>query len=623
MARAKAKTRETPAPQLSDEARDVHEALASRDRTSIKEFVESFPVLQKRVDKKTGSAMVSFTERDAQETIRAAIEQCWEEGFGAKIVCLKDRQQGISEIICRIFLERLLRGGGGFARVIAQKDQATEGLLERMLFIQEKVPDATMTALGATLDWKRKDEGFGFTFADGNRSAIKIQTARDDAFGRSAAVRWLWFSEYPWWKTGHDKLDGLTEAWEDAPGNICIFEFTGKTFDHGYDVVVRAKEGRSGFLFIFFSWLTHPDKRRRFRSEKQRAEFEESVGKIETYGIAEEVILQEEHSATLEQLHWRRVTIDGPGFNGDIEKFKREHPTVWSDAFLAEDTQLYKVELLKRWLPLGEKLQRTSPRGDFDMRDDLVEFHKDRRGRWLILEEPTEGIVYAFGADPAAGKRVQADGRPKGDLSVIQIREVLTRKVVAMCSGYIEPDEFGREVVRGSAYYGEARGYVEANNHGISVIDEIERLERSHILLARRRPEVTDAGKRWHRAPGFLSTKNSKVYAVDLSRRWVRNLQPPREGERGVLPASTIMQMMRYSRLGSRGQSMGATVGHDDEVSADYLCHAAIEMILPMVDTMSTVPTRLTVEERYILQGDIEELAKGGGFPDRDLGAGY
>lgn len=588
--------------------------------TPVKQFIELFEVQTKRVQE-SGTVMVDFAEREAQIRLREAIEAEWAKGHGAKIVVLKDRQQGISEWICRFFLERMLRGGGGHARQISHKDQATEDLLQRARLVKDQIPPAALELIGARVESEKADRGFSFRFGTHLISSLEILTARDDALGRGGAVRWIHLSEYPWWKAGKDKLDGLLESWDDVPGNCVIFESTGRTFDEFYDICTNAKEGRSGYVFLFFSWLTHPQKKRPFQTKRRKTKFCKSLGRIKRYGPDEELTLRDQHGASPEQLNWRRNKIDSPSFNGDLAKFRREHPTVWTDAFLSTSMSLYDPSTVRAWMPLGEQMEAECLIGDLMIGDDQeVEFHEQERAWWRIFHPPTVGTVYAWGADPAEGKTLHADGKTEGDFSVIQIREVLSKRIVAICSGHIAPEEFATEIIKGALFYGRALGYVEANNHGHTVISSIEMMEYGELLLTRMRLTPTDTGKRWTRAPGFLSKRDTKPRAVDRSRKWVRELGLPKPGSEPAIPASLLLQMQRYVRLDEHGQRMGASSGHDDEVSADYLCHEAVAMVEPMVDKVSSVEEPMTDFERYVMR---EDKSLVGAYMDKDLGLGF
>lgn len=605
---------------LTPRQRQLWRGLFDIEITSRRQFIEAFEVQTKRVQA-GGTVMVDFIERDAQVRLREAIEYEWSQGRGAKIVVLKDRQQGISEWICRFFVERMLRGGGGHARQISHKDQATEDLLQRARLVKDQIPDGALELIDAVVESEKADRGFSFRFGTHLISSLEILTARDEALGRGGAVRWIHLSEYPWWKAGKDKLDGLLESWDDVPGNCVIFESTGKTFDEFYDICVKAKEGLSGYVFLFFSWLTHPQKTLLFRTKSRRAKFAKEIGRIKRYGPMEEITLRDQHGATLEQLHWRRRKIDSPSFNGDLGKFRREHPTVWTDAFLSTSISLYDPSILRAWMPLGERMDVECEIGDLHIDDQQgVEFAPAERAWWRIYRRPQVGVVYTWGADPAGGKEVHADGRTEADLCVIQIREVLTKRLAAICSGYIEPEEFAVEVVKGALLYGRAIGYVEANNHGHTVISTMQMMEYGELLLTRMRLTPTDAGKVWTRAPGFLSKADTKTRAVDRSRKWVRDLGLPGEGSEPVLPASTLLQMQRYVRLDKRGNRMGASSGHDDEVSADYLCHEAIAMVEPTIDKQTGVEEPMSDYERYVMRDDPRLVGASG---DRDLGTGF
>lgn len=595
--------------------------LLDVSQTSVRVFLESYQVQTKRVDALSGSVLVDFRERAAQTLLREEIERQWALGRGAKILILKDRQQGLSTVVQLLMWERLMRGGGGKGKVVSHKDEATEELFETLDSFKNQTPDAAYKAVGAKLV-KASARAVKIKFGTHLTSSAQVMTAGDAAMGRGGAVRWLHISEYPWWSRGKRALGGLLSSWEDAPGNFVIIESTANGLEEFYRMWGKAERGLSDYVPMFFSWLTHPHKALPFRTKRRRELFEESVGTRAEYGVEEELILRDQHGATLEQLHWRRREIDSPGVDGDLGFFKQEHPATPGEAFQSSSRSLFPLELLNAWREKARQMDADARVGSI-VKDGKspVEFMEERRGGWRIYREPEIGKCYAYGSDVAEGKEVLAGGGgQEGDLSTVVIREIQTKRIAAVFRAHVDPETLALEVAKGSELYGMARGYVERNNHGHTTLHVLETMEYSEIVLTQIRLLPGAGGRRWTYEPGFKTKQNTKGPIIDRARKWVRDLGVPKEDSEPAIPLCLLEEQERFVRMGPGASQMGAEVGHDDLVMADALC---LEACWYLRDEVAELPVvERVLESPYMRWLEATTYSVPTGL-DSDLGAGF
>jgi len=619
---------------IDTQALEGARVLFDPERTSIKAFIESYKVQTKRPYTEDGKRTFfpKFRERRGQSALREEIERQWKLGFGARVVVDKDRTEGMTTAMQFLLYERLCRGGGGMGKCVSRKDEATEENFQILKSLLTQTPEGVFPhVLQANLVRSNVKE-VRLAHFDGRSSVVKCITSGDAGMGRGGAVRWWFIDEFAWWERGKEALGGALESWDDVPGNFIVIVSTGRGKERFYRYFMQARRGASKYVAMFHGWLEHPEKFSKFKDATELAEFLPTIGTLEQYGCDLEIALRDVHRATPEQIKWRREAIDDPKIDGDLTVFNREHPTTWEDSFLTLEAAVFPSAILAAREAAALAMDAAAHRGELFMdrewsetdgvgMDAEVSFKPGVRGQWWIYEHPQEGMIYGFGSDPAEGRVLLADGKTEGDYSTIEIRELLTQRIVAIFRAHVPEHELARQVILGSAYFGKARGYVERNNHGNAVIAYIELMGWAEILLTRERLTATESGKKMTRELGFLSKKDTKPNAVSKSRKWVLDLGMPKPTEPPAIPHILLREMQKYERDPDTGRILGAVEGHDDVVSADYLCHEALTIIRREVHMSTPVPPKQDPLVKYLLRGNPGETP--GSNDDRDLGGGF
>lgn len=615
----------------------IYRDLFDPDVTSVKAFVNSFKIQVKeryRLPNGRMTSLIDFRLNYAQEQLYDTVLQDWADGHGSSIVYDKGRQDGITTGVQFLMFERAHRGGPGYGIAISRKNEQN-AVAFRLLrdFVRQIPKDMYQLALGGRVIATNTTQ-FEIEWNAGGRTLIRCVTSRDASIGHGDANSWIAADEYAHWPFNKDALNEAWASWLNVPGAFRFVFSTAKGREQFQRRFEEARKGVGGWHAIFGSWLRNPRKTLPFACAEDRTAFIHSIGLEADFGQDDEMNLVAVHKATPEQLHWRRQTI-ASDHNGDIITFKRLHPTTAEESFLTADSQFFPLVALEAQAPAGQEMDRLARRGTLSLENEVslsrggvsdkaeANFHEERTGHWgpwRIFCPPVPGVAYAFGADPAEGRAVQADGKHEADFATIEIREILTKRIVAQFRAHMDPARFAYEVVKASIWYGRAKGYVEENNHGGLVIDRIaETHEMAEILLTRKRMQQTDSGKTWTLAMGFKASRQTKHKSALISKEWVQSLPRPKPGEPGNIPYSLIEEMQRCEQ-DEDGWFLGAGTGHDDLVSAMRLCLSAIDVMEQFTNLWSPVQPRLPDHEKAIMRmSELEMAANPSGATDPDL----
>jgi len=600
----------------SPEAIEAWRRLLDPKQTTRREFLESFDIGTKKLDATSGTNLVPYRLREAQLRLDDLIDDMWDAGEAAKILVLKDRQQGISAYVESLMFERFMRGGGGFGKSVSHKDDATLDLLRTLVTFRMQVPPFVWSDVMG-VEWV-SERPHALEIRRGPLvTRLETMTARDGAMGRGGTPRWMHISEYPWWTSGRSGLGAALTALDDSPGNFAIIESTGKEFDEFYEMCVSSRSGKSTYKLVFFDWLSNPTKTFSFPSESAKLDFAKTVGQLEDYGKHDEALLVAK-GATFEQIHWRRREIDSPNTPGrDLRHFSREHPLLFEHAFYADTDAIFTpMEYLDDRRDRLSDQERAAEHGLFEVDPTTgkdLKWVPSKLGAWTIYSPPEKGVAYCYGADACAGVKVLSQGRKSSDFAVMEIRRVDTMEIVAVYRENTPPEAFAIEIMAGSKWYGWARGYPERNNDGKVILRDLPGLMDAwdcptDIVLQQKKQVPSRNGDEWELAPGFYTDTKTKPLVINHLRRMTRELGPVRSGEPRMLYLGLMDEMRRYVKhvpVDKNGAPKGRVVfaaasGHDDRVMAAALCLEARHWLYerPNEQTKAADPETDTPQKR-------------------------
>ena len=340
--------------------------------------------------------VVNLLLNEPQRRLYAVIKAEWEAGRPVRIIILKARQMGFSTVTAAIIFWMAATAHAVRCMVVAHKDEATDNLFQMYKRFYENLPEPIRPTLQASnakelvFDKNTRQQG-----AKGLGSRIRCATAGGQGVGRSYTLKALHLSEVAFWPGKKAQtLTGLLQAVPDLPGTLVVMESTANGFEEFKsrwdDAVDAQREGREGYIPVFFAW--HEMKEYRRKAPKGFAL------------TAEESELQRVYNLDLQQLAWRRWAIENL-CGGDVDLFKQEYPASPEEAFISTGRCAFdKAALVLRL----EQVRKTA------WEEGMFRIQKDEAGRiqsflWVqekggpvrIRKEPERGVPYVLGGDTA------------------------------------------------------------------------------------------------------------------------------------------------------------------------------------------------------------------------------
>lgn len=359
-----------------------------------------------KIRAKDGS-IIPFRMNQPQQRLYDTIKQQWQAGKPVRIIILKARQMGFSTLTEAIIFWLTATARNVDAMIVAHKEEATRNLFLMSKRFYDHLPDRvkpmqrSSNAQELVFDKPTRYKGSG----TGLGSRIRCATAGGEGIGRSYTLRALHLSEVAFWPgEKRDTLLGLLQAVPDLPGTIVVIESTAngyEEFKNLWDLAVdNQREGREGFIPVFFAWYEMDEYRRAVPPGFQRTPEEEELA--QTFGLDDE------------QLAWRRWCIDN-NCGGDLNRFHQEYPATPEEAFISTGACVFdKAQIILR---LEQVRKDPWERGMFRIEYTKVEYEgfeeyqgrriarftwePDPKGPVRIRKHPETGVPYVVGGDTA------------------------------------------------------------------------------------------------------------------------------------------------------------------------------------------------------------------------------
>ena len=167
-----------------------------------------------------------------------------------------------------------------------------------------------------------------------------------------------------------------------------------------------------------------------------------------------------------------------------------------------------------------------------------------------IWEKPLQDKSYTIGADVA-------EGLETGDYSVAVVMDE-NLNVVAKWRGHIDPDLYGLELAKIGWFYNEAYIAVENNNHGLTTLKSLLRLEYYNLFYTKSYDRVNDVISK---KLGWSTTKKTKPLMIDRLAEYIR------ERHLGIYDKDIITECYTYV-IDEKGLTNAQEGKHDDCVIA-------------------------------------------------------
>lgn len=262
---------------------------------------------------------------------------------------------------------------------------------------------------------------------------------------------------------------------------------------------------------IFIPWYTTKEYARPIRDNFQLT--------------VEEKMWKEKYNLTNEQIQWYRYALHTL-CGGDRNQRQQEYPFTSIEAFLSTGTPSFELERIIR---LKESCEPAISR--YDCLLSGGQFIAAKQGYLQVWEEPGRGVAYLISADVS-------EGLEHGDFDSASVLDHLTGIQVAHFHGKMSPFEYAQFLYWLGMRYNEAWICPERNNHGLSVVQELIRLEYENIYVE----VIVEPPNKPRKRFGWLTTEKSRALILDNLKQVVSEDDP------GIRCAETYEEMMNFKR---------------------------------------------------------------------------
>lgn len=367
-----------------------------------------------------------------------------------RIIVLKARQMGISTIIEAIIYAFVSRMSGVNACVVADDLDGANYIFEMQKLFQERLDNHLKPQPRHSNEKKLAFSGLN--------SQIVIDTSENANIGRKYTFQFVHGSESSRWQKSIDEImPGLGHAVPNAPGTMIFLESTAKGYNEFYDLWVRAVQGGTDWIPLFFAWWEFPENTLSLENEQlypiENIKFITPLAKEEF--LKEEQEIKKKYTLTNEQLNWRRWDIVN-NCSGDINKFREDNPASWEEAFVATGDLFFNREALQK-----QEIKKFLL-GNIVKEEGRYTFREDPVGKFRLYEFPQRGEQYIAAGDPA-------EGLEQGDKSAGIVINKRTNKTVCVYNYNVPPEVFEEDLIKMGNFYNEGTIACENKGYGYSI----------------------------------------------------------------------------------------------------------------------------------------------------------
>lgn len=503
------------------------------------------------------ATIVSFKLNKAQNIVMDIIEKDEEAKRPKRYIVLKARQMGLSTLFEGLIFHDTSTNENKNSLIIAHEEGASSNLFNMSKLYYDYIPDVIKPmkkyANGKVLSFENPtNDDEAKAKNPGLRSKIAIATAGSGEVGRSSTTHNLHASEVAFFPDAKVTMLGLLQSIPDQPNTLVVLESTANGIgDWFHEMWQKAERGENEFTPIFLPWFIQDEYTRAFRTDAEREQFIDEVNTIGKDAQGRDIRtyeweLMNKHDLTYEQLNWRRWTIQNK-CQGDEMLFMQEYPATPEEAFISSGRPKFNIPALKKY---QTKTKEPIKRGYLVERDNAIEFVHDDKGYVSIWEEPEPNAFYAIGADVA-------EGLAHGDYSCAYVGND-DFDVVARWHGHIDPDLYGKELIKLARYYNDAYTGVENNNHGLTTLSTMKREEYWNLYFSKSHDKIADT---MTQKLGWSTTVRTKPLMIDKLAEFVR------EFHLGIYDDLAISEMFTYI-IEDNGKTNAQAGTHDDTVMA-------------------------------------------------------
>lgn len=507
------------------------------------------------------SELVPFKPNYAQIEFNKIIEENTKKKIPHRYIVLKARQLGISTYTEAYIYHDTSTRELVNSLIICHEEKASQNLFNMSKLFYEECPMAIRPmkkyANGRELVFENPTNNDAEKLRNpGLRSKITIATAGTSDTARSGTYHNIHVSEAAFFPNAKNTMTALLQCVPDEPNTfVCIESTANGIGGYFYDMWNAAVNGENDFTPIFFPWFTDPEYSTEFETEDIKVAFIEECERMfpDASGKmvhTEEYLLKKQFNLTWEQLYWRKKTIANK-CGGDLDMFHQEYPATPDEAFIASGRPKFNLKSVREY-----ELNCAPPEfvGDLIKPGNEIQLYDNEKGNLKIWLMPKAGEQYTIGADVA-------EGLATGDYSVGVVMDS-ELNVCAKWRGHIDPDLFGKELVKLGTIYNEAYIAVENNNHGLTTLKSILNEEYYNLFYTKQYDKVNDTITK---KLGWSTNVRTKPLAIDKLAEFIR------EKFLGFWDIEIVSELYSYV-IDDNGKTNAQEGKHDDCVMALAIC---------------------------------------------------
>jgi len=571
----------------------------------VRPFIQEFLWIRNK-DQRLVPLILNYT----QDYVMNIIEYLWNKSIPVRIIILKARQEGISTLIESILFTLTIMIKYTKSIIVSYNHKSVISIYKMSDRFYQHLPEQCQPE---TRYYTK--ENMYFQSADKERnldSEIVIDQAKNVQIARGETINNLHLTEMALMEEASEMLTSLLNSIPKLnPFTFAAIESTangiGGTFHSEWKSGIELSKIKgmdkldliNKYIKIFIPWYWHKEYQlnppKYFVLDTERR-----------YG--EEKSYKKKYKLNDSQMFWRRITIDGPECRKDLETFRQEYPANQEEAFIASGRTKFAKDVLEEMMnqtrdPIETGYLKLIKDRDKIMKSPIIEFihnpgenldiwewpqkyriveYKDKDDR--IVSRKKFNVHYVIGVDVAEGKIVEGK---KTDRSVATVIRRDTMEQVARWKGYITPSIFADVLYLLGYWYNFAWMGIEKNNHGISVIDHLQK--RYGMLYYRL--IIHEKTLRKTKEYGWYTGQKERPIMLDDLETLIL------ERALKINSEQTIAEFMSFI-IYPNGKPEAAKGEWDDEVFSIAITNQ-MHKLMPQVDHASRPPVMSSYSMRY------------------------
>jgi hypothetical protein len=519
----------------------------------------------------------AFRMNTIQQILAQKLARSWFKGMPFRAATPKSRQQGSSTFWTVLECALCENYDGYHVALVAHVEDSAEEIFAKAHTVKREIqstPWGQFDLVG--------DQAGAIRWAS-ESSMVAATIKSGDALGRGPSLNMIHFSESASYSDkGTDAKSAVIAIKNSQAQNwltIEVHESTAKGKDPFFWPLcesARSQTNGSAYELIFLPWFLSPEYSMSWEAYRDELvekgkddpgpKFVPTSEERALRRFLEEVKVRPEERywryqtrLTDEQLIWRRHTIVN-GCWGDIERFKREFPSTYEEAFSSSAKAFFDNETIE-WYRSRSK--DPIARGSVVDTGRGPSFISDAGGPLRIYEFPRPGAEYVLGADIGGMK-------PDSDFSCAYVVNKNTLECVAAINGHFEWDHFIDHCFELGMFYNRALLVVENNQNPASA----NRCHRRgypnlYYYFADAAIDATHG-----KVPGFNTNRKTRPEILNVLKKVFRDKQAIMPDDKFWREMETFVWVPKTaSNPDGEGDWKALRPNHDDRIMAAALTY--------------------------------------------------